>query len=229
MFSNPQQQQFDDMLARFKDGYTKYKYSENKIRKLEFLDSVRLATFQYVDSVKLFVNWEGRISDIDSKEYGNTTALEFDIFYKPEKNRGVTFQCKYILPNDSLQIDELYQKVKALNGYETVYFDGFIRTLADNTVKYSSGSTISDDSFLSFPKFEFFVVDISTTPQDNVLSDQMQNAVDLTFDVIEPLKANFRKEISDKETHTRIDALTPKYNQTKSQLSLKQQNYGRFY
>lgn len=111
-FANPQQQQFDDMLANFNNN--DLKYVGNKIKKQEFLDSVKLATFEYVDSVKLFVNWEGRISNIDSRESGNSTALEFDITYKPEQYREVTFKCKYILSNDSLQTDELYQKRKSV-------------------------------------------------------------------------------------------------------------------
>ncbi|MCM1066732.1 MAG: hypothetical protein NC418_04050 [Muribaculaceae bacterium] len=222
MFPNPQQQQFDDMLARFNNDDSKY--IGNKIKKQEFLDSVRHATFEYVDSVKLFVNWKGNISHIDSDKYGNSTALTFDINYKPKQYREVTFKCTYILPNDSLETDELYQYVKSLDGYETVYFDGFIRTLSDNTVKYSSYLT-SDDLFLPYPKFEFFIIDVSKTPKDNILSEDMQRAVDLTFEVIEPLKANFRKEISKKEMTARINGIAPKYDEAKSKLTTSQRNY----
>ena len=221
MFPNPQQQQFDDMLAKFNNN--DLKYVGNKIKKQEFLDSVKSATYEYVDSVKLFVNWKGRISAIDSRTSGNSTALEFDIVYKPEQYREVTFKCTYILPTDSLQSDELYQTVKALNGYETIYFDGFIRTLANNTVKYSWSS--SDDLFLPYPKFEFFVIDISTTPKENQLSEEMQKAVNMTFDVIEPLKSNFRKEISEKEMKARLEVLAPKYDEVKSKLTPQQKSY----
>lgn len=115
------------------------------------------------------------------------------------------------------------RSVKVLNGYETVYFDGFIRTLANNTIKYSWSS--SDDLFLPYPKFEFFIVDLSTTSKENVLPEAMQNAVNLTFDAIEPLKTNFRKQISKKEMEAKLKILMPRYDDAKSKLTPEQRSY----
>lgn len=219
-FSNPQQQEFDDMLDQFNDN--DLKYSSNKIRKQEFLDSVKVATFCYVDSVRLFVNWEGKISHIDSQKSGGTTMLEFDIGYKPEQYREVTFKCKYLVPTDSLSTDELYQRVRTLRGHETVYFDGFIRTLSNNTVKYWLAT---DDLFLPYPKFEFFIVDISTTPKSDSIRTEMQDAINLTFEAIQPLKLLYEGKISKRESTQRSNTIAPKYDVAKSQLTPSEKKY----
>ena len=220
-FPNPQQQKFDDMLARFNNS--SLKYSSNQIRKKEFLDSVKYATYCFVASSKLFTNWQGVISHINSQKSGNSTVLEFDITYKPEEYREVTFNCKYIFPTDSLSSDELYQKVHELDGYETVYFDGFIRTLSDKTVKYSWSS--SDDLFLPYPKFQFFVIDLSTNQKSDTISPNLKNAIDLTFDAIEPLKLNFEGKISKKECNKLVTAIAPKFEDAKSRLTISEKRY----
>ena len=52
----------------------------NKILEKEFNDSVKKAIGEYMDSVRLFVNWEARIKNINSRETGNSSvALSFEL------------------------------------------------------------------------------------------------------------------------------------------------------
>ena len=54
---------------------------------------------------------------------------------------------------------------------------------------------------------------------------EMQNAVNMTFDVIEPLKSNSKKEISEKEMEARLEVLAPKYDEVISKLTPQQKSY----
>jgi hypothetical protein len=64
-FSNVQQENFEEILARNREK--SYRLG-NKILEKEFNDSVKLAMGEYMDSVKLFVNWKAIISKINSRE-----------------------------------------------------------------------------------------------------------------------------------------------------------------
>ena len=57
-FSNIQQENFDNMLAR---NNNKSYHLGNNILEKEFNDNVKLAIGEYMDSVKLFVNWKANI------------------------------------------------------------------------------------------------------------------------------------------------------------------------
>lgn len=218
-FSNVQQENFDNMLARNKDK----SYSlGNDILSKEFDDSVRLAIGEYMDSVKLFVNWEATIQNISSEETGKSIALLFELEYAPEQYRKVTFDVDYILPHDSINTDKIYQTIRSLNNYSTVYFDGFIRKKANGEAHYSS---YSDAVMHSYPDFKFFVVDINTTSKGDTLSNNLQNAVDLSFQVIEPLELNFKKEISKKESSRRVEKIAPRFNAAKEVLTQDEKAY----
>lgn len=218
-FSNEQQENFDAMLARNKN--ISYHFG-NKILEKEFNDSIKLAIGEYMDSIKLFVNWEAKIQNINSKETGNSVALSFELEYTPEKYRIVTFDVDYILPKDSLNSDKIYQIVKNQTNYSTVYFDGFIRKKANGEAYYNS---YSDDLMHSYPDFKFFIVDINTTSKGDTLSNNLQNAVDLSFKAIEPLELNFKKEISKRESDKRVNEIAPKFQAAKNALTKDERAY----
>lgn len=218
-FSNVQQEKFDNMLARNNDK--SYRLG-NKILKKEFNDSVKLAIGEYMDSVKLFINWKAKIHNINSMELGESVKLSFELKYTPEQYREVSFDVDYLLSKDSLDSDKIYSTIKRLNNYSTVYFDGFIRRKANGEAWYSS---YSDGIMHSYPNFEFFVVDINTTSKGDILSDNLQYAVILSFKAIEPLELNFKKKISDKETKKRIAEITPQFKTAKELLTQEEKEY----
>ena len=218
-FSNVQQEIFDNMLARNNDK--RYCLGNNILRK-EFNDSVKLAMGEYMDSVKLFVNWEAKIKNINSRETGKTIALSFELEYAPEEFRKVTFDVDYVLPQDSVNTDKIYQTIRSLSNFSTVYFDGFIRKKANGEAHYSS---YSDDLMHSYPDFKFFVVDINTTSKGDTLSTNLQKAVNLSFQAIEPLELNFKKEISKKESNKRVEKIAPHFKAAKEVLTQEEKAY----
>ena len=217
-FSNIQQENFDNMLAQNRD---KSYHLGNKILEKEFNDNVRLAMGEYMDSVKLFVNWKAQIKNINSNETGKSVVLSFVLEYTPEQYRTVSFDVDYILSKDSLNSDKIYNTIKKLNNYSTVYFDGFIRKKANGEAHYNS----SKDLMHSYPKFGFFIVDINTTSKGDTLSNNLQNAVDLSFKAIEPLELNFKKQISKQESSKRIDKITPQFKAAKEILTQEEKAY----
>ena len=126
----------------------------------------------------------------------------------------------------SLKKDKIYSTVRNLSELSDVYFDGFIRTKANNVAHYSGYfSSASDDMFLSYPDFHFFIVDINAASKGDTLSNDLQKAVDLSFEALEPLKLNFKKEISDKEKNDRIKAIAPEFTSAKEKLSEEDKGY----
>lgn len=218
-FSNVQQEKFDAMLAR--NNNISY-HLGNKILEKEFNDSVKFAIGKYMDSIKLFVNWEAKIQNINSRETGKSVVLSFELEYIPEQYRAVTFDVDYILLKDSLNSDKIYQTIKNIANYSTVYFDGFIGKKANGEAYYSS---YSDDLMHSYPDFKFFIVDINTTSKGDTLSNNLQNAVDLSFKAIEPLELNFKKEISKRESDKRVNEIAPKFQAAKNVLTKEERAY----
>lgn len=220
-FSNIQQDRFDSMLAANKEK--SYKLG-NKILEKEFNDSVKLAIGKYMDSTKLFINWEARIQHINSQETGkNSMVLSFELEYSPEEYREVTFDVDYVVSKDSLDSDKIYNTIKNLRDFSTVYFDGFIRTKANGEAHYSSIHT--DDLMHSYPNFKFFIVDINPKSKGDTISGNLRRAIDLSFEAIEPLKQNFRKEISKKEADRRISEIAPMFQSTKENLTNEERAY----
>lgn len=217
--SNMQQEYFDSILAQNEE---KSDLLGNDIVKKEFNDSVKLAIGKYMDSVKLFVNWEAQIHNINSIENEKYIALEFQLKYAPQKYREVTFTVGYALSKDSLDSDKIYKTVKNINNYSTVYFDGFIRTKANGEAHYDSWG---DDLMHSYPDFKFFVVDINTTSKGDTLSENLQNAVDLSFKAIEPIKLDLKKKMSPKESIKRVNKIAPQLKATKEALTQEEKAY----
>ncbi|MBR6655724.1 MAG: hypothetical protein IKL20_03860 [Alistipes sp.] len=218
-FTNIQQENFDKILA--KNQEKSYRLGNSIIEK-EFGDSVRLAMGKYMDSVKLFVNWQAKINNINSYETGSSVALSFEIEYQPEQYRKVAFDVDYVVAKKDLDSDKIYNTVKKMSNYSTVFFDGFIRTKANGEADYSN---LSQELIHSYPDFKFFIVDINATSKGDTLSTNLKGAVDLSFEAIEPLKLNFKKQISKKESNRRMDEIMPKFKAAKELLTEEEQAY----
>ena len=78
---NDQQSAFDKLLSIRNN----HKFdSRNDIQKAEFLKQFESDLYDYVDSVKLFVNWIGKIESISTRDVGrNRTQVKFNIYYTP--------------------------------------------------------------------------------------------------------------------------------------------------
>ena len=181
--------------------------------------------YNYVDSARLFVNWIGRIEDISTRSIGNNnTQVRFKIYYTPEQYRKVVFNCLYFVDNDSLETDHIYNTVKNISNYATVYFDGFIRTTNHNTVKYSFNKP-GDDLNLPYPDYDFYIVEVGTTNRGDSLSANLHSAVECAYKQNESLKLNFQKKITNAEQKRRWNALAPEFKTAKAKLTKEEECY----
>ena len=219
---NDQQAAFDQFLS----ARNEHKYdSQNDIQKAEFYKQFESDLFNYVDSVKLFVNWTGKIDGISTENAGkNSTQVKFTIYYTPEEYREVSFNCLYIVDNDSLETDHIYNTVKNISNGSSVYFDGFIRTTNHNTVKYYFNSP-GDEFNLPYPKYDFFIIEVGTTSRGDSLSTNLQAAVESAYQITEPLKLNYQKKISNAEQKARYKKIEPDFKAAKAKLTKEEVDY----
>lgn len=69
------------------------------------------------------------------------------------------------------------------------------------------------------------MVDINTTSKGDTLSNNLQNAVDLSFQAIKPLELNFKKKISKKESSKRVEKIAPRFKAAKEALTQDEKAY----
>jgi hypothetical protein len=219
---NDQQASFDKFLS----NWNNHRFdSRNDIQKAEFLKKFESDLYDYVDSAQLFVNWVGRIEDISTRVVGKTsTQISFNIYYTPEQYRKVEFNCLYLVDNDSLETDHIYNIVKNISNGSTVYFDGFIRTTNSNTVKYFLNDP-GDDMNLPYPHYDFYIVEVGTASRGDSLSLNLRDAVESAYKISEPLKLNYQKKISNAEQKARWKALVPGFKAAKEKLTKEENDY----
>lgn len=219
---NDQQAAFDKFLSI----RNSHKYnSRNDIQKAEFMKQFESDLYSYVDSAKLFVNWIGNIENISTRNVGGeSTQVRFEINYTPEQYRKVGFNCLYFVDNDSLETDHIYNIVKNISNYSTVYFDGFIRTTNHNTVKYCLNKP-GDELNLPYPEYDFYIVEIGTASRGDTLSMNLQAAVECAYKLNESLKLNYQKKISNAEQKKRWKALAPEFKAIDAKLTEEEKGY----
>ena len=219
-FSNPQQQNFDDFLAqKRKETYQQ----NNDIQRKEFYAKFEKALYNYVDTCGLFVNWKGVISDIETEESGKTTALKFTITYKPEKYREVKFHCTHLIETKNLNSDYIYNMVKNMPNYMVVYFDGFIRTKNSGEVYYKYN--FDKNLHIPYPDYEFWPIEIGPEERNNTLPTNLNIAVNICYDVVEPLRRNYLGEITKEQSDSLYNLVAPKFKEAKSQLTEEENGY----
>jgi hypothetical protein len=219
---NEQQLAFDKFLKSNKE----LEFNQaNEIQKKEFFKKYEHDLYCYVDSMKLLKNWKGVISKIDTEPTGNaSTLITFTITYQPEKFREVTFNCMHIAPTDSLKYDVIYNEVKDISDYSQVYFDGIIRVKNDSTISYDMRRP-GDDLNISYPKYDFFIVDVRKENNPSFHTKALIKAIDCSYRMQEPLKLNYLKLISKKEKEQRWNQLLPEYEKAKKNLSENEIKY----
>lgn len=156
---NQQQKSFADFLSK----YNKLSYNQsNEIQRNEFEKEFEKQLENYIDTTNLFINWKGKIDNIKINEYGKAKEITFEIKYEPEQHREITFNISYLVNNDSLSTDYIYNKIKPIANYSTVYFDGFIKRNKDNSVDYYMPSLFEEH--IVYPHYKFYILDIDTQP-----------------------------------------------------------------
>jgi len=220
-FENQQQQNFDNFLAE------KRKMSHNQgndIQKKEFYNQFEKDLFNYIDSVKLFVNWKGTIKDIKTKESGKSTSVEYEIVYQPEQYRKVTFRCTHLVETANLGNDYIYNIVKNLNNNSTVYFDGHIRTSNKDLVYYDWRSA-GDELNIPYPQYYLWIIDIGATKRNDSLSDNLKKAVEVSYKIIQPLRLRYQNKISKAEEDKMLKGLVSEFESVQSHLTDEEKLY----
>lgn len=151
------------------------------------------------DSIGVFHNLKGRINRIRANDIGKSKVLEFEIEIEPEQYFKIDLECRYIIPQDSVQTDSLYNQIKSLSNYTTVYVDGAI---AITTNLKPDNSSISDkDVQFSYPDYNFNVVALSREPLPEI-SDNLRNVIVVWRKGFEYILKNGKSA----ETDEKIDA-----------------------
>ena len=131
-----------------------------------------LVTLQ--DSVGVFNNLKGRINDISARDVRDSKVVEFRVEIKPKEYFEITLECSHIVHKDSLESDSLYQIVKGLSNYSTVYVDGAIAVTSKGQAANASWG--DKDLQFSYPEYKFNIVALSTSPLPKV-SANVRNAI----------------------------------------------------
>lgn len=131
-----------------------------------------LVTLQ--DSVGVFNDLKGRINDISARDVRDSKVVEFRVEIKPKEYFEITLECSHIVHKDSLESDSLYQIVKGLSNYSTVYVDGAIAVTSKGQAANASWG--DKDLQFSYPKYKFNIVALSTSPLPKV-SANVRNAI----------------------------------------------------
>ena len=131
-----------------------------------------LVTLQ--DSVGVFNNLKGRINDISARDVRDSKVVEFRVEIKPKEYFEITLECSHIVHKDSLESDSLYQIVKGLSNYSTVYVDGAIAVTSKGQAANASWG--DKDLQFSYPKYKFNIVALSTSPLPKI-SANVRNAI----------------------------------------------------
>lgn len=146
------------------------------------------------DSVGVFNNLKGRIKDITAQEVRDSKVVEFRVEIEPEKYFEITLECSHIVHKDSLESDSLYQIVKGLSNYSTVYVDGAIAVTSKG--KAANASWGDKDLQFSYPKYKFNIVSLSTSPLPKV-SANVRNAIVVWRRSFEDILKNGKSAVTD--------------------------------
>lgn|SRR5690554_3391447 len=154
----------------------------------------------WLDSIKLFTNWTGKISGIGQSQGETHTNLRFKIEF-PEGasySSEMKFHINYIVHNDSLQNDLVYNNVKGMSNFTSVYFDGFVKRYPSGGIKYDYVGGNYYDSY------EFNILSISENPIKEH-SKELDREIEKEFEIIDILKDYADNKITDKEFKNKVD------------------------
>lgn len=145
----------------------------NKIQQKAYCDSVIKAVSQFPKDNPFFINWVGTIKNINISKGTTNSSIDFDIdVTAPDSVVKITFECRNIVNNDSINNYPLYKDVVNLVEGSKVYFTGF---LGDDVLPNSLCKAFTPDD-IDEP---FDVVEISSTPLENHLSKAITDCFNL--------------------------------------------------
>lgn len=187
-------------LVEYLLKYKEAKYNTgNSIQRDELWQEREDGLVVLQDSIGVFHNLKGRINRIRANDIRKSKVLEFEIEIEPEQYFKIDLECRYIIPQDSVQTDSLYNQIKSLSNYTTVYVDGAIAITIN--LKPDNSSIGDKDLQFSYPDYNFNVVALSTEPLPEI-SDNLRNVIVVWRKGFECILKNGKSA----ETDEKIDA-----------------------
>lgn len=217
-----------ESLISFFKKYKSLEYnSGNDILKQEMYNKREKDLMDYIDSIAILTNIEGKISDIKLEEGGSTDGykiLRYNIKISPEKYFEITFKCVNSINNDSLDTDYIYNRIKQFSNYSTVYFDGIISVNAEKNLPRSIDYGLN--LAFSYPKYRFHIIDIATSQLNDTIDSSLKASLQTGRKAINYL---FQKYRSEKCSETELRMLSGEFMKTKAELTDSQQKYVQRY
>lgn len=191
-----QNEEMQNPLVKYLQQYKGKNYDAgNSIQRDELWQEREDGLVTLQDSVGVFNNIKGYINYIKASDAENSKVVEFEIEIKPEEYFEITLECCHIVHKDSLDTDSIYQIVKGLSNCSIVYIDGAIAVTSKGKAANSSWS--DKDLQFSYPKYNFNVVALSTSPLPKV-SANVQKAIVIWRRSFEGILKNGNSKETDK-------------------------------
>ena len=175
---NPRLQQVKEEQNELVEYLLKYKEARfntgNSIQRDELWQAREDSLVLLQDSLGVFHNIKGKIERIRANDIGKAKVLEFEIDIEPEQYFKIELKCRYIIPQDSVKTDSLYNLIKSLSNYTTVYVDGAIAITSN--LKPDNSSISEKDIQMSYPSYNFNVVSLSTSELPEI-STNLRSAI----------------------------------------------------
>lgn len=197
---------FDSLLNAFAENRFN---SKNSIQKQNFYKEFDKQLNSFVDSIGVFVNWKGKIEEIDISKavIDNYTNISCKIKYSSDDFREVTFKTEIFLKTNELTSDSIYTKLERLALGTTVYFDGIIQRDFNRNIQYENGGELLKTTK---PKYLFHLLDITPYSRADTLSSKIKNILSIHSKVFQLLKDKVDKTITNSEWSKRTKELVPR-------------------
>ena len=212
-----------EQVIQYLQNVKKQQYRQpNEIQKKEFVEKYEKDFFHLLDSMKLLTDWNGWIKDISQKEVGNTINLNFRIDIPIEREHGeLTLFCQHLFDKSKKDSDKIYQQVYAMSNGQYVTFDGFARTMKDESLDWRTINSLK----ISYPEIGFWVTDIVSGGAKDTISADLKKACMLVFDSVKLIEQSDSKQISKSEYNKQSDKLKKESDAVRELLTEEEKDY----
>lgn len=215
------------LISFFKTYKRLKRNAENDIVRQNIYNTREQDLVKYIDSIAIFSNLKGRIENIKIEDAiaGNVKILKCNIEISPEEFSKITFKYYRAINNDSLDSDYIYNKMKQISDYSTVYFDGIIAMDTRNKLPYSTNS--GEYLAFSYPEYRFHITDIDTSKLNDTINNNLKASLHAGRKCINYLSlGKYEKE---KYSEPQFKQLSNEFNELKKSLNKEEKEYVQRY
>lgn len=183
---------------------------------------------QWMDSVVMFNNLKGYISDIklDDSYVGSSKILSYQITIPIEEKTFITLICRNTIEKDSIPTDYFCEKMKKMSDSTTIFFNGFFPIYGNKTVASRDNTSHKKGGAIFFPFYYFYLVDISTSELTDSITPNLKHALRLGQKECEHIAKKWKRQ---KTSAADYHKLWSGLKDVKSSLSPQEQVYYKRY